>query len=74
LNGGGRFCEALKIDNIYDASEQDQYIIALTLNQIVEGQFLEDNKLGITSMDQTENWSWQKLENNVSFYVKSYFY
>jgi hypothetical protein len=61
LNGGGWFLEILKAENIWQLTERQSEMAADTLGRIVCKNFLKFNEQGITSMEQTDSWSWQKL-------------
>jgi hypothetical protein len=61
LNGRGRLLDNFGIENIYTTSEFKLFWLACSINDSIIQEFLRDNLLGITSMEQTEEWSWTKL-------------
>jgi hypothetical protein len=56
LNGGGKFLEAFKVNNVFEISPLAMELFAESLNNLIVKDYLEANKDGITDMKQTDNW------------------
>jgi hypothetical protein len=74
LNGGEKLFEMMGIDSLYTASEFRLEVFARVINRTIVSDFLEENTLGITSMEQTEEWSWQTLFKETFKYTARHLY
>jgi hypothetical protein len=61
LNGRERIIQQLNINSIYELANWQMEIVAQTFHDGVVNDFLSTNKLGITNMEQTEDWNWLDL-------------
>jgi hypothetical protein len=72
LKGGGKLCERMEVNNIYEISTKNCENIADYLRECLAVRvFLEMNEIVITSMVQTEDWNWMKLFKEIYTYTQS---
>jgi hypothetical protein len=61
LNGGGKIANKFGLNSLREASNQQWEIFARSVNECIVEKFIRENKLGIISMEQTDDWSWRDL-------------
>jgi hypothetical protein len=52
LNGGGKFLEAFKVNDVFEISLLAMELLEESLNKLIVKDYLEANKDGITDMKQ----------------------